>query len=121
MTRSIAGLSLLVAISCSPGAAQSLTVNHTWSRTPSPAELRQAFPAKARAQEIEGFGVADCEVDPSGRLQDCRALREGPVGFGFGEAAAALGPSFILKRPEGSVWRPQQRIQVPIRFKLPGH
>jgi protein TonB len=99
-------------------AAQALSISPTWLQRPSAEDVARVYPVAARTKEVEGFGAFDCLVTPSGLLRDCRVVREGPEGWGFGQAAMSLASTFVVKMPpaaHGSA----QRLTIPIRFSLP--
>jgi len=107
-----------IAVICGAQAAHALTISPTWLQKPSRADVARAYPVAARAKEIEGFGVFNCAVTPSGLLRDCRVVRDGPEGWGFGEAAMSLANTFVLKMPPAAGVE-ERRITIPIRFSLP--
>ena len=110
-------LPALVAMGGAQG-AQALTISPTWLQRPSAGDVAGAYPAAARAKEIEGFGEFNCLVTPSGSLRDCRVVRESPEGWGFGQAAMSLAGAFVVKIPPAADAR-GQRLSIPIRFNLP--
>ncbi len=65
-----------------------------WIKAPTAAEVLAAYPAKARAEKIDGTAVLDCRIDKDGGISACRTLKEQPEHFGFGQAARSLSDRF---------------------------
>lgn len=64
------------------------------------------YPERARAEEIEGMASIECIAGEAGRYESCAFLREGPKGYGFGEATVALFLSTMrTMSPRGAVQR----------------
>jgi TonB family protein len=68
---------------------------------------------------LSGYALIQCIVSPQGALHDCQVLKETPAGAGFGQAALALTPQFLM-RPETVNGKPvEATISIPITFKGP--
>ena len=65
-----------------------------WVSVPTPAEVRAAYPAAARARGLAGQARLDCLPTNGGALTDCRVAVEAPAGQGFGAAALKLADRF---------------------------
>lgn len=89
-----------------PGDWFELDTPPDWLRKPSPEQLVAVYPKQALAQGIAGRAVVGCLVTPQGVLMDCVPLSETPAGSGFGSAAVALTPQFLMK--------PGRRKGVPV-------
>ncbi|MBU1378190.1 MAG: TonB family protein [Alphaproteobacteria bacterium] len=91
-----------------------------WVKIPTPARLLEVFPADAYKRGISGRALISCVATVQGALADCVTLDETPAGMGFGGAAIALTPQFLMKpatlagKPVGSV------MNVPVNFKMGG-
>ncbi|WP_397402123.1 hypothetical protein [Phenylobacterium sp.] len=105
----------VAALSAAPAFAQSAP-EPMWSRTPSPSQVLEAYPAEARDLS-GGLAKIKCLPSPAGNLINCTVVSEDPAGVGFGRAAVTLAAGFRLTRkaakqnPEG--------IVLPIRFTRP--
>lgn len=87
-----------------------------WVAAPTAEDLK--FSAKARAAGLrKGIATVDCAITETGRLDDCRAVKEDPASGGFGEAALLLTPRFRMN-PWSEDGRPVEgrRIRLPIGF-----
>lgn len=94
-----------------------IITNPAWATTPSARDFAQAYPPAARLQHIGGLAVLRCTVDAQGNATNCTVIREEPVGLGFGQAALAMAPKFVLK-PMTMDGKPVSggQINIPIRF-----
>lgn len=91
-----------------------------WVRRPTPEQLLAVFPTEAYKRGQEGKATINCIVTTQGALADCVTLEETPAGAGFGGAAIALTPQFLL-RPATSQGAPvQSTANLPITFKTFG-
>lgn len=57
---------------------------------PSDGDLMNAYPEKARGQNIDAQVTLRCTIDAVGKARRCEPLKEEPYGLGFGEAGAGL-------------------------------
>lgn len=103
----------------SPGLAGIIT-RPDWIRTPTGADFARVFPAQAGRREIDGMAVTSCKVAVDGTLTDCEVIEEAPAGVGFGKAALALMPRFLM-RPMTRDEQPVEggTVRIPMRFVLP--
>jgi TonB family protein len=73
-----------------------------WSRTPTAAEMKAAYPSEAAKVNYAGSGAVECTVAADGGLTDCVVASEDAPGFGA--AALTVAPKFRLptKSPSGA-------------------
>jgi TonB family protein len=90
-----------------------------WVRAPDFGQWAAAYPAKGGG--AEGYAVAHCRVQPTGRLTHCVTAKETPARHGFGPAAVALASQFVASSealaaaPRGA----PVEVDVPVRFVPP--
>lgn len=89
-----------------------------WLRAIDPEKAVQLFPDKAvAAKVVQGRGVVDCMVQPTGDLGQCQVVGETPAGLGFGESAALIAVAM-----RANLWTqdgqptPGAHIKLPIRL-----
>lgn len=90
-----------------------------WASAPGFDDWAAAYPAQGGG--AEGYVVVHCRVLRTGALQGCAAVKEGPVGRGFGKAALALAAKFQVS-PEAMAAAPHDapvEVDIPIRFAPP--
>jgi TonB family protein len=87
---------------------------------PTNEEIGQAFPGRARQEGVgESEVMLDCFIGAGGLLRNCEVASESPEGYGFGEAALELAPSFRM-----SQWSPEglpvvgSRVRIPVSYDL---
>lgn len=68
-----------------------------WLRRPSRDDMMQVWPVEAMKRGQSGKAVIECDVSIHGALGGCHVLSEEPAGAGFGAAALALTPQFLMK------------------------
>jgi TonB family protein len=66
---------------------------------PTDAEMREFYPAEAKAKGIDGLVQITVTVDEAGRATDTHIVSETPAGLGFGAAASELAHHFKYKNP----------------------
>lgn len=83
-----------------------------WRRLPSRDELDRFYPRGARARGVEGGVLMVCTLGVTGRVFNCRVIRETPPGEGFGEAAVLLSRYFRItpRRENGKAVETELRI-----------
>jgi len=97
--------------------AQDVIRNPDWLRRPTANDLYGVWPIKALRSGLGGHVLIRCSVSTQGALHDREVLEETPVGAGFGRAALALTPQFLM-RPETVNGKPvEATISIPITFK----
>ena len=94
--------------------------NPVWLQLPSADDMVRRYPPLAKALDIDGAALLRCKVTAQGGLQDCVAIREAPLGLGFGEAAMQMAPLFRMKpvAADGASVGGAE-VQVPIKFVPP--
>jgi hypothetical protein len=75
--------------------AQAPMVKPEWLRKPSFDQVATVYPVNAHG--LEGKATILCQVTTLGLLVDCFVANEKPYGYGFGGAALALAPTFLMK------------------------
>lgn len=91
-----------------------------WLRKPSSNDLMTVWPRAARAAGIDGQAVIFCLVSTQGALFDCGVRSEKPLGAGFGSAAIALTPQFLM-RPASLKGQPVvSMVSIPLNFHTGG-
>ena len=92
----------------------------TWLRKPEPEDLLAVWPSAAMAKGITGKAVIECTVNRLGALTDCRLISESPAGMGFGAAALAMTPQFLMK-PATVDGTPVdgEIVRIPLNFATP--
>ncbi|WP_337188808.1 hypothetical protein [Phenylobacterium sp.] len=91
-----------------------------WLRKPTAETLWAVFPVAAYQKGRSGRAIIACAVTVQGVLRDCRAESEEPQGFGFGAAAVALSPQFLM-RPALRDGKPvESMVRIPINWDMSG-
>lgn len=91
-----------------------------WARRPTESDLRKVFPVEAYKRGISGMALIECISTVQGALIDCLALEEAPANMGFGGAAIALTPQFMMKPAEWRGAPAPSIVRIPINFKMFG-
>ncbi|MDO8410408.1 MAG: TonB family protein [Phenylobacterium sp.] len=92
-------------------------VEPDWLRLPTRSQLMAVFPIKALDKGVGGEATIGCKVSLQGALFDCVVLSEDPADMGFGQAAIALTPQFLMT-PAMKDGRPVVGgVRIPISFK----
>jgi TonB family protein len=88
-----------------------------WLRKPTADSLMGVWPTEALRKGLGGRAVIACKVSRRGALFDCSVESEKPAGAGFGGAALALMPQFLMK-PAMKDGAPVDTccIRIPITF-----
>ena len=96
-------------------------VEPDWAEGPTAGQVRAYFPDAAVARDVSGRGMVKCGVTARGRLTGCVIKSETPPGWGFGEAALRLTPSFRM-RPQTKDGRPTSEgsVTIPVNFWVQG-
>jgi hypothetical protein len=68
-----------------------------WLRKPTASDLLAVYPVEALREGLAGQALISCLASIQGVLFDCYVQRETPPGVGFGSAAIALTPQFLMK------------------------
>lgn len=106
---------------CAPAAAQTPEnapdVMPDWLRMPTRAQLMAVFPTKAIQKGVDGEATIGCKVSIQGALFECIVLSEEPADLGFGQAAIALTPQFLMKPAMKDGQPVVAGVRIPINFK----
>ena len=87
-----------------------------WLRKPTADDLLTVYPTEAFRRGQNGKAIISCLNTVQGKLTECVALDESPAGAGFGGAAIALTPQFLM-RPAMLGGKPVvSMIRIPINF-----
>lgn len=112
----IGGAMLLPAAAFAQAPVDGLEVNPTWLKKPGPGEYSLHWPYQAVVKPTEGRATVRCTAGTDGKLRDCGVVSEEPAGFGFGDAALAMTPYFLMK-PGQKDGRPvSSEVRIPIHF-----
>lgn len=88
-----------------------------WLRQPTRSQLMAVFPTKALEKGLDGEATIGCKVSLQGALFECIVLSEKPADMGFGQAAIALTPQFLMK-PAMKDGKPVvSGVRIPISFQ----
>jgi len=127
--RRMAGIAVVAAVSAAGAAAAWAAQPPTlpapgvipdWTQRPGPADVAWAYPAAAKAANLEGRATLDCRIDGAGRLTGCKVRSEAPLDAGFGQAALALAPQFEMRATDRNGLPTRgANVRIPIRFVLP--
>ncbi len=96
-----------------------VVVAPSWTSTPTPESLGDAFPGFAADAGIEGRTRLKCELAVSGVLENCRVASESPGGLGFGDAAISLSSEFRAEPSSRDGVPVRARVAFPLSFRLP--
>lgn len=92
--------------------------NPDWLRKPTLDNLRQAFPIDAKA--TSGRAAINCIVSLQGLLRDCTVASEDPPGQGFGSAALAMAPQFLMRPATKNGVPFESHVTIPVTFDCGG-
>lgn len=67
-----------------------------WQHAPVHADLRGAYPEKAKAAGVGGSVALQCGFNAERVVRNCDVLKEEPRGYGFGLAAKVVARQFVL-------------------------
>lgn len=113
-------LPLACALALAPlSATEAADTQPTWLRKPTAADLMGVWPANALKKGVGGEAVITCEVTAQGALRACRVASETPAGGGFGSAAIALAPQFLMNPATRDGVPVASRVSIPINFEKP--
>lgn len=89
----------------------------SWLRKPTPSQLMAVFPTKALEKGLDGEATISCKISLQGALFDCVVVSETPADMGFGQAAIALTPQFLMKPAMKDGQPVVSGVRIPISFK----
>lgn len=98
-------------------AAPVIITNPDWLKRPTAALLQANWPTKALKEGVSGRATIGCVVTAQGTLRSCTVVDEAPAGYGFGQSALLLAPTFLMK-PQLRNGAPVDggQVRFPIRF-----
>jgi protein TonB len=88
----------LVSSVCEAGETARPAPSSEWLRQPT-AEEAGDYPNRAQRMEVSGSATIDCRVTSAQILEDCRAVAETPLEYGFAEHALKLAPFIRMPAP----------------------
>lgn len=91
-----------------------------WLRRPTAEELLAVYPRAAFKAGTGGKAVIACIVTVQGALMECLPLSESPAGSGFGSAAVALTPQFLMKPARQKGVAVVSMVRIPIVWEPTG-
>jgi len=90
-----------------------------WVKRPSLNDLEAVWPTRALKEGYGGKATLSCTVTVQGALRACQVVEESPSGGGFGGAALALSPQFMMKPALKAGAPVEATVRIPIRFPQP--
>lgn len=113
-------LALATVLTCAVGAVAAQDRDADWLKKPSAENIMAVWPRQALERGVGGRAKITCVVTVQGALRDCKVVEESPTGVGFGAAALALAPQFLM-RPALKDGKPiQGEVSIPVNFPNPG-
>jgi TonB family protein len=109
-----AGLALGLLIAGAAMAEEPPSTPPDWVRKPTSEDLMGVWPRDAMYRN--GRAVVACKVNTRGVLFDCVVAMERPEGAGFGAAALALTPQFLMKPATKGGAPIVSEVRIPIDF-----
>ncbi len=91
-------------------------VRPDWLRRPTPDQMYGVAPASERAVRGGGSARIRCIVTVQGALRACFVVEETPPGLGFGVAALALAPQFLMRPAMTGGRLVESEVNFPIRW-----
>lgn len=93
--------------------------NPDWKQKPTREQVFAVWPRDALEKGLNGKAEITCTASIQGALRNCMVTSEQPPGAGFGQAAIALTPQFIMY-PKVCDGRPvESTVNIPINFPAP--
>jgi len=119
-TAALSLAALAATFAAAPSAMGQAETAPDWIKRPRPEDFVAVFPMEAFRRGIGGRAKVSCTVTPQGTLRDCKVLEEDPPGLGFGAAALALMPQFMMKPATEGGRAVASTVNIPITFASPG-
>jgi len=95
-------------------------VRPDWLKRPNGDDVMAVWPKAAWEKGQGGRAVIVCRISLRGVLTNCSVDSEEPAGAGFGMAAIALAPQFLLKPGIRDGKPVESSLRLPIIFSTPG-
>lgn len=116
--QTIAAAAMAAGLGCAPALAQN--ADPDWLKKPTAEDLYSVWPTAAWERGEGGKAVVTCTATVTGALRGCFVKSETPPGSGFGAAALALTPQFLM-RPGLKDGKPvESTVTIPFTFEAPG-
>lgn len=90
-----------------------------WVRQPTARDFMGVFPRAALEKGVGGRATLGCIVTVQGTLRACRVEAQEPAEAGFGGAALALAPQFLLKPALKGGQPVEHAVRIPLKFDKP--
>jgi TonB family protein len=90
-----------------------------WLKGPTPEDLLSVWPRDAFKKGYGGKAIIACRVTVEGGLRGCTVESETPAGAGFGGAAIALTPQFLMKPAMRDGVPVVGDVRIPVIFPTP--
>jgi TonB family protein len=87
-----------------------------WLVRPTSSQLLAVWPVDAVRKGLNGRVMIHCRVSRQGALFGCEVDSESPPGEGFGAAALALTPQFVMKPATRDGQPAESQVEIPINF-----
>jgi len=71
-----------------PKVSDEIKIRYASAQWTFPTGAKFIYPARAVSDMKRGSAVVDCIIETSGDMQTCKIVSDGPVSYGFGDAAA---------------------------------
>lgn len=107
----------LAAVMAYPAAAAETAAD--WLKGPTPEDLMTVWPRDAFKRGYGGKAIIACQVSVQGGLRECSVESESPAGAGFGSAAIALTPQFVMKPATRDGQPVVSAVRIPVIFPTP--
>jgi TonB family protein len=91
-----------------------------WQRRPTARDLIAVVPRDAAKKGVGGKATITCMATIQGTLTDCFPIFEEPAGMGFGGAAVALAPQFLMKPARKNGAPVPSIVSIPINWPADG-
>lgn len=99
-----------------PSVRAAVCKTSNWRVKPTQAQLLGVWPREALRRGQDGKALIACKVSVQGALHDCAVVSEDPPNTGFGGAALALTPQFLMT-PFTCDGKPfESDVRIPIHF-----
>ena len=102
-----------------PEAAVAADTPANWLKGPTPEDLLSVWPRDAFKKGYGGKAIIACQVSVQGGLRECAVESESPAGAGFGGAAIALTPQFLMKPATRDGVPVVGPVRIPVIFPTP--